>query len=174
MCLFTGEMNNSTSPNILNGKWDLYYHLPSNSNWDLSSYKIIMKDISTVEEVISLNEKIHESIVKNSMLFLMRSGITPLWEDPKNRYGGCFSFKVVNKQVYSIWKALFYSVCGESLCLDNNNSNNINGITISPKRHFCIIKIWFNSCDFQDPNILINIEGLQKHGCLFKKHEPEF
>ena len=53
-------MNNSTSPKILNGKWDLYYHLPSNSNWDLSSYKTIMKDISTVEEVISLNEKIDE------------------------------------------------------------------------------------------------------------------
>ena len=52
-------MNNSTSPKILNGN-DLYYHLPSNSNWDLSSYKTIMKDISTVEEVISLNEKIDE------------------------------------------------------------------------------------------------------------------
>ena len=34
-------------------------------------------------------------------------------------------------------------------------------VLLSPKRHFCIIKIWFNSCDFQDPNILINIEGLQ-------------
>ena len=48
-------------------------------------------------------DKINESIVKNTMLFLMRSGITPLWEDPKNRYGGCFSFKVVNKHVHSIW-----------------------------------------------------------------------
>ena len=167
-------MNNPNSPYTLNGKWDLYYHLPDNTNWDLSSYQTIMKDISSVEEVISLNDKMNENVVKNSMLFLMRSGISPLWEDPKNRLGGCFSFKVVNKQVHSIWKALFYSVCGESLCLDKNHNSFVNGITISPKKHFCIIKIWFNSCELQDPDILRTIEGLQKHGCLFKKHEPEF
>ena len=138
MCLFIGGMNNSTSPKLLNSKWDLYYHLPTNSNWDLSSYKTIMKDISTVEEVVSLNEKIDENIVKNSMLFLMRSGITPLWEDPQNCNGGCFSFKVVNKHVYSIWKALFYSVCGQSLCLDIKNTNNINYFSKSKKREYWI------------------------------------
>ena len=28
----------------LNGKWDLYYHLPSDTNWNLSSYKDILKE----------------------------------------------------------------------------------------------------------------------------------
>ena len=108
------------------------------------------------------------------MLFLMRSGITPLWEDPKNRLGGCFSFKVINKQVYDIWKKLFYSICGESLCIKKEHNHLINGITISPKKHFCIIKIWFSNCELQNPNIFIDINNLQKQGCLFKKHEPEF
>lgn len=167
-------MNTHPSQHKLSNKWDLYYHLPNDTNWKLSSYKTIMKNINSVEEVLALNEKINDHVVKYSMLFLMRSGITPLWEDPKNRNGGCFSFKVLNKQVNEIWKNLFYCICGESLCVNNENSKYINGITISPKKHFCIVKIWFANCEFQNPNILIDIDNLQKQGCLFKRHEPEF
>ena len=158
----------------LRGKWDLYYHLPNYPNWNLASYKSIMKDIDSVEKVIRLNEAINENIVKQNMFFLMRSGITPLWEDPKNRDGGCFSFKVINKQVYDIWKVIFYTLCGETLCKKREHNDLINGITISPKKNFCIMKVWLKNCDTQDPNILIDINNLQKQGCIFKRHEPEF
>ena len=52
-------MDETSSNHILNNKWDLYYHLPNDNNWNISGYKIIMKDISTVEEVIALNNKIN-------------------------------------------------------------------------------------------------------------------
>jgi hypothetical protein len=156
------------------GKWDLYYHLPHDKNWDLSSYKSVMNNIDTAEKVIAINETLPENIVKYSMLFAMRTGITPQWEDPKNRNGGCFSFKVINKQVHQVWKTLFYALCGETLCIERNHSKLINGITVSPKKNFCIVKIWLVNCTLQDPNILIDIPNLQKQGCLFKKHEPEF
>ena len=126
----------------LNGKWDLYYHLPNDSSWSLSSYKSIMNGITNVEEVNSLNKHVSENIVKNTMLFVMKSGITPMWEDEENKNGGCFSFKVLNKHVHGIWKQLFCALCGETLCVDKNNNEFINGITISPKKHFCIIKVW--------------------------------
>lgn len=166
-------MSNPTTTHPLNGKWDLYYHLPNDSSWNLSSYKIIMKDISSVEDVVSLNKSIHESIIKNTMLFVMKSGITPMWEDEKNRNGGCFSFKVLNKQVNSIWKQLFCALCGETLCVDKKHNEFINGITISPKKHFCIIKVWLSTLELQDPDCLITIPDLHKQGCIFKKHEPE-
>jgi hypothetical protein len=166
-------MSVSTQRRLL-GKWDLYYHLPHDKNWDLSSYKSIMSKISTVEETIAINESLPENVVKHSMMFAMRSGITPMWEDPKNRSGGCFSFKVINKQVPEAWKALFYALCGETIFIDNENNRHVNGITISPKRSFCIIKIWLDSCNLQDPNIIIDIPNLQKQGCLFKTHAPEF
>jgi hypothetical protein len=156
------------------GKWNLYYHLPHDKKWDLTSYKIIMGDISTVEDLIAMNVAMPENIVKFCMLFVMRKGITPMWEDPKNRTGGCFSFKVINKQVAPVWKTLFYAMCGETLCVDKAHNKLINGITISPKKNFCIIKIWLENCSVQDPNIIIPIPNLSKQGCLFKKHEPEF
>ena len=108
------------------------------------------------------------------MLFVMREGITPMWEDPKNRNGGCFSYKVVNKNIPEVWKSLFYLLCGETLSIENEVSQHINGITISPKKNFCIIKIWLDTSTFQDPGVITQIGNLSKQGCLFKKHEPEF
>jgi hypothetical protein len=163
-----------TPEHSLIDKWNLYYHLPHDKNWALTSYTIVMNSIDTVEQVIQLNESIHENIVKNCMLFVMRVGITPMWEDRRNRNGGCFSYKVINKQVPDVWRHLFYGLCGESLCVDNKDNKHINGITISPKKNFCIIKIWLDTSALQDPNIIIQIPNLSKQGCLFKKHEPEF
>ena len=168
------EKTTPTPPHKLIGKWDLYYHLPHDKNWDLNSYKVIANDIDTVERTIAINESIPENVVKFSMLFAMRSGITPQWEDPRNRTGGCFSFKVINKQVYEVWKALFYAMCGETLCVNKQHSKLVNGITVSPKRNFCIVKIWMETCSLQDPNAVIDIPNMQKQGCLFKKHAPEF
>ena len=155
-------------------KWNLYYHLPQNNNWDLSSYTLILGDIDYAEKVVSISEVLSENIVKNCMLFVMRTGITPMWEDVKNRGGGCFSYKVSNKQVCEVWKNLFYHLCGETLTQKIEHSCHINGITISPKKNFCIIKIWLDTTELKDPSIIVKIGNLEKQGCLFKKHEPEF
>lgn len=163
-----------TPLHILNDKWNYYYHLPGDSNWTLSSYKVIMENIDSVEAVKSLNSQIKNGIIKNTMLFVMRSHITPLWEDPNNRKGGCFSFKVLNRQVSDIWKNLLCALCGETLCFDKTKNEYINGITISPKKNFCIVKVWMNCCNIQDPNFIIDIPNLSKNGCIFKRHEPEF
>ena len=167
-------MSITTPQNILSGKWNLYYHLPTDKKWDLNSYKLIMGNIDIVNKLIALNETLPENIVKHCMLFVMREGITPMWEDKKNRNGGAFSFKVINKQVHSVWKSLFYALCGETLAIDKKFNSSINGITISPKKNFCIIKIWMASCNLQDVNIITNIPNLSKQGCLFKSHSPEF
>ena len=163
-----------TQLHTLNDKWNMYYHLPENKNWDLASYTVLTSDIDSVEAVIALNNHLHEHVVRNCMLFVMREGITPMWEDPKNRNGGCFSYKVSNKYVPEVWKNLFYGLCGDSLCEKPEHNTHVNGITISPKKNFCIIKIWLANTKLQDPNCIISIPNLSKQGCLFKKHEPEF
>ena len=108
------------------------------------------------------------------MLFVMRTNITPRWEDENNKNGGCFSFKVINKYVMSVWKDLLYSLCGETIFTETKQNELITGITISPKKNFCIIKIWMKNCSVQDVNLIVSIPNLTKQGCLFKKHEAEF
>ena len=157
-----------------NDKWDLYYHLPTNKDWSLSSYCTIAKEIDSIEKVIKINEQMTDSIIKNCMLFVMKENITPMWEDPKNREGGCFSYKISNRYVGDVWKTLFYLLLGNNICINPKYNKFVNGITISPKKNFCILKIWLNNSICQDPNIIQEVPNLSTQGCLFKKHEPEF
>ena len=157
----------------LSHRWTLWAHLPHDTNWAASSYKKIY-EFDTAEQAIAIFEVLPPKLVMNCMLFLMRSGIVPMWEDPQNRNGGCFSYKVSNKEVNTAWKQLSYVTVGETISTNMNVIPIVNGITISPKKNFCIIKIWLSNTKLQDPNSIIAIPNLLKQGCLFKKHEPEF
>ena len=155
-------------------KWNLYYHLPYDKTWDVQSYKLIMGDIETTEQLIGINEVMPDEVVKTCMLFVMKSGVLPLWEDANNRQGGAFSFKILNKSVHLVWRQLFYLMCGGTLMVNRAHMPLVNGISISPKKGFCIVKIWLRDCSLQDPETIAEIPDLCKRECLFRKHEPEF
>jgi translation initiation factor 4E len=167
------EVNPLTSHHTLNNKWCVWAHLPHDTDWSVASYKKIYT-ITSVEEAIVLFETIPDIMVQNCMLFIMKQGINPLWEDSHNRNGGSFSYKINNKIVATNWKFLAYSLFGENLMINSNNNNFINGITISPKKNFCIFKIWMIDCNHQNPNIFNEVKDINHHGCLFKKHIAEY
>jgi hypothetical protein len=159
---------------VLEDKWTMWAHLPHDTDWSITSYKKIYT-IDTVEGAIALSETIPDVLVKNCMLFLMREGIKPIWEDPKNRLGGCFSYKISNKNVFEVWKDLSYVLVGNSISNQSSFVGNVTGITISPKKNFCIIKIWMSNCSNQNPAIVTSdVKGLASQGCLFKRHVPEY
>lgn len=158
-------------PHTLNNSWTLWAHLPHDIDWSVASYKEILT-LNVVEDALMLFENLPDILVKNCMLFLMREGIQPIWEDEQNKYGGCFSYKINNRNVTYSWKTLSYVLLGETLT-SHELSKYINGITISPKKNFCIIKIWLSTCDNNNPEIISEINGLSRHGCLFKKHISE-
>lgn len=169
-CLSTQMNNNNSNFHTCKNQWSLYSHLPHDTDWSLKSYQNITK-IGYIEELISLFEIIPDKMIKNCMLFLMRNNITPLWEDEENRNGGCFSYKIANNDVPNVWKNLCYLLVGETL---SKKQANITGITISPKKNFCIIKIWLGDCNNQNPEDINYFNGIDSHGCLFKKHLPEY
>ena len=104
----------SAVEHTLHDKWVLWAHLPHDTDWSLNSYiKII--ELSSMEQTIALYKCVPALMIRNCMLFLMRKGINPTWEDPKNSKGGCFSFKVNNKNVPNVWKELSYVLTGETV-----------------------------------------------------------
>ncbi len=165
--------SNMESFHKLSDKWTLWAHLPHNTDWSLKSY-IPISTFSTVEDTIAITESLPPALVENCMLFMMREGINPMWEDPKNRDGGCFSYKVLNKNVVKAWSELTYRIVGNSISNGSSFVNCVTGITISPKKNFCIIKIWMTNCSHQNPAVVNPVKGLQAQGCLFKKHTPEY
>jgi hypothetical protein len=168
------ETNQNEDYHMLSDKWTLWAHLPHNTDWSIKSY-IKIYTYTSVEEAIAITETLPNVLVENCMLFLMRDGIKPTWEDPKNRNGGCFSYKVSNKQVVKVWKELSYVVIGNSISNKIDFVNGVTGITISPKKSFCIIKIWMTDCNNQNPGLVTNeLKEISPQGCLFKKHTPEY
>ena len=153
----------------LNNKWCLWAHLPHNTDWSINSYTKILT-FDSIEEQIAVFDIMPPILIKNCMLFLMRDGIYPTWEDPKNKQGGCFSYKIANKNVVDSWKKLSYALIGNTLSDNEEFANNITGITISPKKNFCIVKIWLTTCKFKDVKYINQISNLANNDCIFKKH----
>jgi hypothetical protein len=157
----------------LQSEWNYFLHLHDNKDWSLKSY-IKMASVNTVQHAILLNDEIHYDLIKKSMMFLMKTGINPMWEDEHNKHGGCFSFKVPNKDIEQVWKRVYFHLIGCNLTKDIEIYKHINGITLSPKKKFCILKVWMNTCQYKDTDIFNKIDNLDFQGCLFKKHCPEY
>ena len=160
----------SPSTHALKNKWNLWAHLPQDSDWTSKSYKLIY-NFKTVEDIIAITESTPDPLIKSCMLFVMKDGINPVWEDPKNRNGGCFSYKISNKNVCEVWRELNYVLVGETISNNSSFVKCVTGITISPKKNFCIIKIWMTNCEHLNPTVVTSdVAGIISQGCLFKKH----
>lgn len=157
--------------NKLNNSWTLWAHLPINidNNWAPDSY-IKLMTVNTIEEAVSLIKQIPPVLVSNCMLFVMKENIRPIWEDVENKNGGSFSYVVGNQTVHNVWKNLYYMTLGRTICNNSGFNDDICGITISPKKNFCTVKIWMTSCKYQEPMLINKESGLSPEGCLFKKH----
>lgn len=153
----------------LSKKWTFYIHLQNTNNWDLDSYYKIMT-IQNVYECIQLNNNIGSELLKKALHFVMKDDIQPIWEDEKNKNGGCFSFKIHNKDIEQIWKYFYYRLIGNSLMKNKDIMNYVNGISLSPKKTFCILKVWMENDTYRDASIFEPIRYLDFKQCIFKKH----
>lgn len=160
-------------------QWKLYIHLTTDSDWSTSSYKVVDTQ-NTMDQVIGVFNHMPQSFVEKSMLFFMKENIKPIWEDERNRKGGCFSFKVENfrnMSIQEVYKRACYGIVTNTFCNDTQFMENVNGITISPKKNFHILKLWMKNKEYKTLDGIEmdeNIIGLHKDDCIFKEHQPEF
>jgi translation initiation factor 4E len=160
------------STNTLNSTWVLWYHDIKNTEWTLESY-IRIAEFNTIEDFWKLYLNIKPDLITNGMFFLMRDAILPIWEDKNNINGGYWSFKISINHIHNAWNEISIALIGENILKDKTNIYTINGISISPKKNFCIIKIWnsdtlvnTNAKDILNKNILLfNFEE-----ALYKSH----
>lgn len=152
--------------------WNIWYHCEKD-NWTLSGYKKIYQ-IKTIEDFWKFyNNWDKVGGVTNKHFFLMRSDITPIWEDQQNINGGCWSFKVQEEQADDLWEDLStYLVC-DKLC--PTISNEIMGLSVCLKKNSnTVVKIW-NQNSKNNSLKLINQNILKKWGMdiIYIAHMPE-
>jgi hypothetical protein len=128
-----------------NSKWCLWYHHDP-QQWSITSYKKLCT-MSTIQDFWMIIDtlKSHPTLLMEH-LYIMREGVAPIWEDPKNRNGGCWSIKVDLRDSFTVLTKILAYVMGETSMIGtegNNLSGHIMGVSFCCKNSFnAIIQIW--------------------------------
>jgi translation initiation factor 4E len=161
----------SDSEHFFNDTWCFYFHDPHNEDWSKGSFKLLTH-MSSMETYWGLYNKL-EAKLQFGMFFLFRESIFPLWEESDNNQGGCFSIKVTRDRVPHLWK----EIAGKMICerlLKNEFADKwtlVNGISISPKKHFCVLKIWMRTRELTEPRACLDLICPELNDCTFRSHE---
>ena len=131
----------------LSQTWVLWYHDPNNSDYSLDSYIKILT-FTTATEFWSVVEAISSEAWNSGMFFLMRDGIRPLWDAPENDKGGAWSKKVDASETHAVFVDCMVHCLADRFLKSNNEV--VAGVTLSPKGHFHIIKIWNTTATVSD------------------------
>lgn len=150
---------------IPTGPWCLYYHNPVDTKWTPDSYSMIGK-ATTWGDVFSLMKELEDVSIQQGMLFWMRDGVPPLYENHANIKGGCYSLRVSRQR--SVHFFMLYTVASMLGKAVGDATNTIQGISISPKRileknqSFNVIKIWNKDCTrYNNPEQLVKLDNVQ-------------
>lgn len=166
-------MGDSENDIFFNDLWTFYFHDPFDSDWNLPSYQKIT-DLSSIDCLWSLQKQIGTKI-NCGMFFCMREHIFPCWDDPSNINGSCMSIKVLKQNVPDFWEFLMIHMLGETLIKEEFREeywNKVNGISVSSKKSFCIIKLWLADHDITTTDFF-NLPDTGFYGSIIFKSNNE-
>lgn len=135
------------------GTWTLYFHSPEESKWTLNTF-VSLGSMKTWKDFWTVMDALGAEPFSDGMFFLMRDPIPPLWENHQNIRGGYYSFRCQKRDATESYvNYMIAAIMGQLTTLDTNK---INGLSISPKRGFNIVKIWNqSSVQFNKPSELV-------------------
>ena len=120
-------------------EWNIWYH-NIKTDWTINGFKNIY-NIKTIEDYWKLYnnwEKLY--YINNKHFFIMKNEILPIWEEPTNKSGGCWSFKVSENMAQKLWDDLSMYLVTENL---SSIKDDIVGLSSCLKKNNCtVIKIW--------------------------------
>lgn len=128
---------------IPTGSWTLYFHSPDETKWTLNTF-ISLGPMKTWRDFWMVIDGLQLEYLSNGMFFMMRDPFPPLWESHHHIRGGCYSFRCQKSEAPDIYVNHIIAVMMNVL---TNPKNQINGLSISPKRGFNIIKAWNNNAE---------------------------
>lgn len=149
-------------------KWVLWAHLLNDKDWSLKSYKRLY-EIENSTQFWKVYNNIHKFGLGIAHYFLMKDGVNPTWEDPHNRDGGICSIQIDNRNVSTSFEDF-----SARLVLDLVGDN-INGISISPKTKWYLIKVWNgDGADLTKKMHKEIYETYNGKSIKYKKNNPEY
>lgn len=135
----------------LNSKWTVWIHENSNDNWGLESYESIytITNVGNMWRFLSVFDNLDKNI---RQYYIMRDGITPIWEDINNKTGAICSIMIENMNRHNrhsrgdlgvdAFTAMCVLVLNESFV---RNNLDVNGLCYSIKNRNVLIKLWLKN-----------------------------
>lgn len=154
----------------LHNSWKLWFHFNKDTSWDISSYQELF-EFNNLESFCQLMK--HNIDLSQGIFFLMRDNILPIWEDPRNKGGMIWSFRISLDNIDRVWADLCIRLVGETL----TKTVCVNGISVHCKQQCYLVKLWTNKAcrklSFLKPAIPhVNIQGARaKHPVDRNKHK---
>lgn len=138
---------------VFSSEWVMWMHGMHDEDYSLASYKVLWsaRDLQTF---IAHMDRVREDEWAANMYFFMREGVTPRWEDPRNKRGGSWSFRVNKNFCYTTWFSMCLQSMGECLFKDLAEMKNVNGLSLSPKNNTTTIRVW---C--AEPHHVLNLQN---------------
>jgi len=150
---------------IPTGPWTLYFHSPEETKWTLNTF-INLGSMKTWQQFWVIMDTLKTDSFSDGMFFLMRDPSPPLWESHHHIRGGCYSFRCQKKDAAEIY--LNYSIASMLGGLSTDPANLMNGISISPKRGFNIVKVWNTDAQkFNQPADLAAISTIREADVIY-------
>lgn len=123
---------------IPSGGWTLYFHSPGEKKWSIDTfYKL--GTVENWQDYWSLVKALEEPKWTRGMFFWMRGAVPPLWENFQNIKGGSYSICIGETDSIDVFHR-YTIACMYGLATVPEDT--IQGITISPKKGFHVIKLW--------------------------------
>ena len=135
--------------------WNVWYH-HTKDNWTIDGYKKIFKIDNGVDFWKLYNNWESFGGITARHFFLMKNDCQPVWEDPINMKGGCWSFKIVDSMASELWEDLSVLIVSNELI---QGTTALGLSTTLKKNNTCVVKIWNddsnkNSIKYINKNIL--------------------
>ena len=132
--IISNTNNNINKKNIyFNQKWTLWFHKMTDTNWEKKTYRKVYT-FDNINDFWKMYNNLPN--ITSFLLFLMKDGVYPIYEDPIHINGGCWSYRVFRKDLQNAWLELCISSIGEIF----QNKDDITGISVNPKN--CVLKVW--------------------------------
>jgi hypothetical protein len=124
---------------IPTGVWTLYFHSPGEKKWSIDTFHKL-GTVASWEDFWNLVNALEDTKWCRGMFFWMRGSVPPLWENFQNIKGGSYSMCIGETESIDIFhRYAIGCMCG---FVTTNAEDIIQGITISPKKGFHVIKLW--------------------------------
>lgn len=152
--------------------YNLWCHDIYSKDWSLNGYTKLCQ-ISSVADFWKVFNNLDKLGYKNNNLFFMKEDTDPTWEHVNNRDGGICSIKIdLSKSLHA-----YEELCSHMVCdILSKMSDDINGISYSPKSTWAIIKIWNKNKNNDLTKLLTPYIMQQYQDCCmrYKQNDPEY